>query len=59
MKKLLQLTLGIISFASFANLQAQDPELSQFYASPVYTNPAFTGTAVCGQGYAAGRAALN
>jgi type IX secretion system PorP/SprF family membrane protein len=59
MKKLLQLTLGIISFASFASLQAQDPELSQFYASPVYTNPAFTGTAVCEQGYAAGRAALN
>jgi len=24
-------------------IKAQDPQLSQFYASPIYTNPAFTG----------------
>jgi type IX secretion system PorP/SprF family membrane protein len=24
-------------------IQAQDPEFSQFYAAPIYTNPAFTG----------------
>ena len=33
---------------------AQDPELTQFYASPVYTNPAFAGTGNCG-----GRIVLN
>lgn len=27
-----------------SNLFAQDPELSQFYASPIYTNPAFAGS---------------
>lgn len=39
-------------------IQAQDPELSQYYAAPVYTNPALTGSAVCDRG-AAGRLALN
>lgn len=34
--------------------KAQDPELTQFYASPLYTNPAFAGTANCG-----GRIVLN
>jgi type IX secretion system PorP/SprF family membrane protein len=59
MRRELQSFLGFISFALAGVLNAQDPELSQFYASPVYTNPAFTGTAVCEQGFAAGRAALN
>lgn len=27
------------------SLKAQDPQLSQFYASPIYTNPAFAGAA--------------
>lgn len=38
----------IVSFVfSFlcTNLFAQDPQLSQFYASPIYTNPAFAGAA--------------
>jgi type IX secretion system PorP/SprF family membrane protein len=26
------------------SLKAQDPEFSQFYANPLYLNPAFTGT---------------
>jgi len=36
--------------------KAQDPELSQFYASPLYTNPALAGTGECNGG---GRASLN
>src|SRR6266700_5662196 len=27
-----------------ANVFAQDPEFSQYYAAPLYLNPAFTGT---------------
>jgi type IX secretion system PorP/SprF family membrane protein len=27
--------------------QAQDPEFTQFYANPLYLNPAFAGTAMC------------
>ena len=27
---------------------AQDPEFTQFYAAPIYTNPAMAGTATCG-----------
>lgn len=34
--------------------KAQDPEFTQFYAAPIYTNPAFAGTARCG-----GRVVLN
>ncbi|MEN9512181.1 MAG: hypothetical protein RLZZ370_2000, partial [Bacteroidota bacterium] len=40
------------------SLKAQDPELSQFYAAPMYTNPAMAGSAFCQAG-AAGRVALN
>jgi type IX secretion system PorP/SprF family membrane protein len=51
-----------ISFGLFGGLalqlQAQDPELTQFYAAPVYTNPALAGSAVCAYG-AAGRVSLN
>ena len=28
-------------------LNAQDPKFSQFFANPIYLNPAFTGTNVC------------
>ena len=51
------IVLGIIgSFVINAN--AQDPQLTQFYAAPVYTNPALAGSAVCSYG-AAGRISLN
>lgn len=33
--------------AVFTEVKAQDPHFSQFYANPVYINPAFAGTAVC------------
>src|ERR1700761_772165 len=29
------------------NLKAQDPQFTQFYANPLYLNPAFAGTARC------------
>lgn len=41
MKKLLLIILFISSLA-----RAQDPEFSQYYAAPLYLNPAFAGTSV-------------
>ena len=54
------LYLGSLAIAGLftQTANAQDPELSQYYAAPVYTNPAMAGTAVCNYG-AAGRVALN
>ena len=34
---------------SVIHLQAQDPEFSQFYANPLYLNPALAGTGECSQ----------
>lgn len=31
----------------FSDLKAQDPQFTQFYANPIYLNPAFAGTARC------------
>jgi type IX secretion system PorP/SprF family membrane protein len=31
----------------FTEVQAQDPQFTQFYANPIYLNPAFAGTARC------------
>jgi type IX secretion system PorP/SprF family membrane protein len=31
----------------FSDLKAQDPQFTQFYANPLYLNPAFAGTARC------------
>lgn len=54
-----RIILGLTGiFLSMGAVNAQDPELSQYYAAPVYTNPALAGSAVCGYG-AAGRVALN
>jgi type IX secretion system PorP/SprF family membrane protein len=30
-----------------SNLRSQDPQFSQFYANPLYLNPAFTGSNIC------------
>ncbi len=58
MKKSLRIALmGMLVLVS-GNLAAQDPELTQFYAAPVYTNPALAGSAVCQTG-AAGRVSMN
>jgi type IX secretion system PorP/SprF family membrane protein len=50
-----KLALLIFTFFSLP-MMAQDPEFTQFYASPIYTNPAMAGTADCSGG---GRASLN
>lgn len=36
-----------IALASVNTAQAQDPEFTQFYANPLYLNPAFAGTHIC------------
>src|SRR5690349_20378392 len=43
MKKILYISL--IAFLCALSATAQDPEFSQYYASPLYLNPAFAGTA--------------
>jgi type IX secretion system PorP/SprF family membrane protein len=41
--------LAVVLFSTaFISLKAQDPEFSQFYANPIYTNPAFSGSE-CGR----------
>ncbi|MDP2387283.1 MAG: type IX secretion system membrane protein PorP/SprF [Bacteroidota bacterium] len=45
MKKLLAI-LSVLSIGSI-ELMAQDPGFTQFYANPLYLNPAFAGTAKC------------
>ena len=43
MKQLFLFVIYVITF--IINSKAQDPHFSQFYANPVYLNPAFVGTA--------------
>ena len=43
---LIILFTGCITFVS-ENINAQDPEFTQFYANPLYLNPAFAGTHRC------------
>jgi type IX secretion system PorP/SprF family membrane protein len=45
MKKLLYIFM--LMLMNVLILQAQDPQFTQFYASPMYLNPAFTGANVC------------
>ena len=35
--------LYVLFILTISNLQAQDPQFTQFYASPLYLNPAYTG----------------
>jgi len=44
-KKLL--VIIVFFFGLFLSSYAQDPHFSQFYANPVYTNPAFAGAKIC------------
>jgi type IX secretion system PorP/SprF family membrane protein len=44
-KRLILLILTLISFMPYAD--AQDPGFSQFYANPLYLNPALAGATVC------------
>ncbi len=43
MKKIFTLCL-VGSFLSFVKVQAQDPQFSQYYAAPLYINPALAGS---------------
>lgn len=49
MKKVLLCTgmIAILSMLLPSSTQAQDAEFTQFYANPLYLNPAFAGTARC------------
>ena len=49
------LLLWVIIIVASA-LRAQDPEMTQYYAAPIYTNPAMAGTGACNGG---GRINLN
>ncbi|NCA76623.1 MAG: type IX secretion system membrane protein PorP/SprF [Alphaproteobacteria bacterium] len=42
-----QVLVIILLFQSFRGVMAQDPEFSQFYANPLYLNPALTGLNIC------------
>lgn len=44
-RKILYLLVACISLVT--SVKAQDPHFSQFYATPLYTNAAFAGSAVC------------
>ncbi len=56
-KKILLISILVLSVGE---LQAQDPEFTQFYAAPLYTNPAMAGTASCPErAGAGGRMVLN
>ncbi len=46
-KHLLVLAMAFIGTASIDPVFAQDPNFTQFYANPLYLNPAFAGTARC------------
>ena len=46
-KKLILLLTTLCSTGIWQELQAQDPQFTQFYANPLYLNPAFAGTARC------------
>jgi len=37
----------LFSSVTAGSLMAQDPQFTQFYANPLYLNPAFAGTAIC------------
>lgn len=48
MKKLLSALFLLVSCFSFKNeIKAQDPHFTQFYANPIYLNPAFAGSHRC------------
>jgi len=46
-KKVFWLLIVCVTIAYNSSVKAQDPHFSQFFANPIYTNPAFAGSAVC------------
>jgi len=47
LKRIVLILTVLFSLGISENLFAQDPEFTQFYANPLYLNPAFAGTARC------------
>lgn len=47
MKKLYSLVMLSLSLVAYKSVMAQDPQFTQFYANPLYLNPAFAGSNVC------------
>jgi type IX secretion system PorP/SprF family membrane protein len=47
MKKIYSLLMVLLLIVSFKNANAQDPSFTQFYANPLYLNPAFAGSTIC------------
>ncbi len=47
MMKIAKLALCFMLSFSFLDIQAQDPHFTQFYANPLYLNPAFAGAYKC------------
>ena len=47
MFKKIILLLFVVSFASLKDAKAQDPAFSQFFANPLYLNPAMAGSDIC------------
>ena len=39
--------ISILFFFMMSITKAQDPHFTQFYANPIYLNPAFAGSAIC------------
>ncbi len=46
-KKIIIALTTIVLVISTLSVKGQDPHFSQFYANPLYLNPAFAGTAIC------------
>src|SRR3954470_13349403 len=46
-RKLILLLTNLFIIGILQDLKAQDPQFTQFYANPLYLNPAFAGTARC------------
>jgi type IX secretion system PorP/SprF family membrane protein len=45
-----KLLLTVAALSLVTDLRSQDPQFSQYYANPVYTNPAFAGSSTVGRG---------
>lgn len=54
--KLRVVSVVLVTVFALGEAKAQDPEFTQFFAIPIYTNPAFAGTGTCDGG---GRAVVN
>ncbi len=47
MKKIYTIVMLSLSLVAYENVKAQDPQFTQFYANPLYLNPALAGSNIC------------